>query len=83
MQDRGVGRKLIAEGIELLAHRGEAVILVVGNPAYYTRFGFSVAAAEFYPCAYSGPYLMALQMGDDTAPRVGPVTYSDAFDIVS
>jgi putative acetyltransferase len=83
VQDRGVGLRLIVDGIELLAQRGESVILVVGSPAYYTRFGFSVTEAEQYPCDYSGPYFMALQISGTPAPATGPVTYPDAFDMVN
>ncbi len=83
MQNRGVGLQLIVDGIELLEQRGESVILVVGSPAYYARFGFSVTEAEQYPCDYSGPYFMVRQVGGATAPATGPVTYPDTFDIVN
>ena len=82
VQQRGIGARLIEAGLDQLLAAGEAVVLVVGNPAYYTRFGFSVAAAERYPCDYSGPYFMALFLGDVAAPR-GPVTYPDAFELIN
>lgn len=82
MQQRGIGARLIEAGLDQLQAAGESAVLVVGNPAYYTRFGFSVAAAEQYPCDYSGPYFMARFLGDAAAPR-GPVTYPDAFELVN
>ena len=82
MQQRGIGARLIEAGLDQLAAAGESVVLVVGNPAYYTRFGFSVSAAEAYPCDYSGPHFMARLLGDLAAPR-GPVTYPDAFELVN
>lgn len=82
MQQRGIGARLIEAGLDLLQAAGESVVLVVGNPAYYTRFGFSVGEAEQYPCEYSGPYFMARLLGDTAVPR-GPVTYPDAFELVN
>ncbi len=80
-QNEGVGSTLIEAGIELLA--GEPVILVVGNPTYYSRFGFSAAVGERYPSFYSGPYFMALVLGDPASAPIGPVTYPDAFELVN
>ena len=83
LQNRGVGSELIETGLDMLQDRGEAVVLVVGNPAYYTRFGFSCAAGERYPNEYSGPHFMAMLLtGPDSAPQ-GPVTYPDAFELVN
>lgn len=83
LQDRGVGRELIERGIKLLSERGETVILVVGNPTYYTRFGFTAAAGESYPSVYSGAYFMALLLGEANPAPAGPVTYPDAFELVN
>ena len=80
-QDKGIGKALIETGIELLGH--EPVLLVVGNPAYYARFGFSVAAGERYPNVYSGSYFMALVPGDPAQAPIGPVTFPQAFELVN
>ncbi|MCP4963747.1 MAG: N-acetyltransferase [bacterium] len=80
-QREGVGSVLIETGIALLSD--ESVLLVVGDPAYYTRFGFSVAAGERYPSFYSGPYFMALVVGDPAVGPIGPVTYAEAFELVN
>lgn len=82
-QDAGVGSSLIATGLEMLATRGEKVVLVVGNPTYYSRFGFSSAAGMRYPSLYSGPHFMALVIGDPAAAPIGPVRYPDAFELVN
>jgi putative acetyltransferase len=83
LQGRGIGRKLIEAGLQQLSQRGESVVLVVGNPAYYTRFGFSIEEAEAFPSAYSGPHFMALVWGDPAAIPTGPVIYPDAFELVN
>jgi putative acetyltransferase len=80
-QSAGVGSVLIETGIEMLST--ESVFLVVGDPAYYTRFGFSVAVGERYPSFYSGPYFMALVSGDPTVAPIGPVTHAQAFELVN
>ena len=68
--------------MNILADRGETVVLVVGNTAYYGRFGFSTTHGSRYPCPYSGPNLMALIMGDEDEAPAGPVTYPAAFELV-
>lgn len=45
-QKRGVGSLLVEDGKRQLSEMGVDVLLVYGDPEYYGRFGFSVAAAE-------------------------------------
>lgn len=83
VQHRGFGAQLIETGLNQLAGRGEAVVLVVGSPAYYNRFGFTAEAAERYPSQYSGAYFLARFLTDVGSAPSGPVTYPDAFDLVN
>lgn len=39
-QGQGVGSQLVRSGLELLHRKGAQCVLVLGDPAYYTRFGF-------------------------------------------
>jgi len=39
-QRKGIGTKLINQGIETLRNRGADIVLVYGDPSYYTRTGF-------------------------------------------
>ena len=39
-QRQGIGRKLIEEGLKLLCGQGAHGCVLVGDPAFYTRFGF-------------------------------------------
>jgi len=39
-QGKGIGTKLIYRGIDTLKKRGAEIVLVLGDPNYYTRTGF-------------------------------------------
>ena len=75
---RGVGSALVRRGLALLAERGEQVVFVLGDPAYYGRFGFDAAAAARFMSPYRGPHFMVLQLAQ-TAPLDGTVRYPPAF----
>ena len=45
-QDRGVGGCLIRQGVEGCRASGVKAVVVLGNPAYYPRHGFSAQAAR-------------------------------------
>jgi putative acetyltransferase len=45
-QRRGVGTALMHETIRIADERGEPLLLIEGNPAYYARFGFTRADAH-------------------------------------
>ena len=80
-QRRGIGSALIRAGHRRLVERGESLIFVLGYPAWYTRFGYSLAAAEPFDSAYSGPHFMALRLSE-VAPTGGKVHYPAAFSDV-
>jgi HAD superfamily hydrolase (TIGR01509 family) len=46
MQGRGVGSRLIESGLEICRRRGYDFVVLLGDPRYYSRFGF-IPAAEF------------------------------------
>ena len=79
-QRQGVGSALVAKALEQATAAGEELIFVVGDPAYYGRFGFSTASAAPFASPYAGPYLMALRLRDDVPlPRSGQADYARAF----
>ena len=72
----GIGAALIEAGIAQLCARGAAGCVVVGDPRYYARFGFSHDPELSYP----GPPPSAFQRVVWSGPApVGVVTYSPAF----
>ncbi len=44
-QGRGIGRALVFHSLETAAAAGHRLVFLVGDPAYYARFGFAVAPA--------------------------------------
>lgn len=76
---RGIGAALVEAGHEKLRAAGESVIFVLGDPAYYRRFGYLTQAASAFECAYAGPHFQALAL-TDFAPRAGVIGYAAAFD---
>ena len=45
-QRRGVGRELIRRGLEMLDERGVPLVFLEGDPAYYSRRGFTAGGAH-------------------------------------
>lgn len=76
---QGIGADLVQGGLDNLALRRETLVFVLGDPAYYTRFGFAAETAQPFTCIYAGPHFTALPLAD-TAPRAGTVRYPVAFD---
>jgi len=78
-QRRGVGSALIREAHARLRNAGERIVLVLGDPEYYERFGFSRAAASRLRTPYDGPHLMALALASGGTSGEVSVTYPPAF----
>jgi putative acetyltransferase len=80
-QRQGIGTKLIREGIERARDAGYSAILVLGDPAYYGRFGFSLELGAHVQSAYSGPHFMALELREASLSslRNAQVLYPEPF----
>ena len=76
-QSQGVATRLVREGHACLAALGETLCVVVGEPQYYGRFGYSNRRVAGFACEYQSPYLMGLSFG--AAPWEGRLVYSPAF----
>ncbi|HVJ00230.1 MAG TPA: N-acetyltransferase [Sphingomonas sp.] len=76
----GVGEALVTAAIDEMRRAGALLMFVLGEPAYYERFGFSVESAEGFDSPYAGPYFMAfeLQGGLPCGPR-GLADHAPAF----
>jgi putative acetyltransferase len=82
MPDRqgcGIGSALIRAGLARAREERWQAVFVLGDPAYYGRFGFTAAAAAPFRCAYSGPHFMALTLGEPLSSGEGEVSYAPAF----
>ena len=61
-QRRGAGSQLIRSGLELLRDRAETIVLVLGWPDYYPRFGFSTQLASAIEHPFPPEAFMALEL---------------------
>jgi putative acetyltransferase len=75
---RGIGTRLIEEAHRRLRARNESLVFVLGEPAYYARFGFTTEAAKSFRTPYDGEYMQALRLSADT-PASGTVAYPVPF----
>jgi len=72
----GIGGALIGDGLARLRQAGAQGCVVLGDPGYYTRFGFAADPAMTF-ADVPPEYFMALRFAG-TAPA-GPVVYQPAF----
>jgi putative acetyltransferase len=81
-QRLGVGSHLIREGVAWLRARGEHVVVVLGHPDYYARFGFSTALARALASPFPSEAFMALELVPGALDGIrGTVRYPDAFGL--
>jgi len=74
---QGIGGELVSAGLALLREQGAAGCLVVGEPAFYERFGFDLSPALVLDDAAHTPFHCIRWRG----PRpFGVVHYDEAFD---
>lgn len=79
-QNLGAGSALVREALWRLGQMGAAGCVVLGDPAYYGRFGFRVEPALVLEGVPPG-YLQALLLAG--GPPSGTVRYHPAFDASS
>jgi putative acetyltransferase len=73
LQRTGLGSALVRSGLEIAPEFGAVGVLVLGDPAYYPRFGFSAEAAAEVAAPFRGlPGFMALPL--EAAAFEGPLT---------
>lgn len=75
-QGRGIGSALMVEALQRLRNRPAAGCVLLGDPAFYRRFGFRPVAGLALP-GVPAEYFLALAFGN--AFPQGNVTYHPAF----
>src|SRR5205807_7027312 len=83
-QRQGVGTSLVREGLRKCAEAGHRIVVVLGHPDYYPRFGFSARLAERLMAPFSGAAFMALELMPGALAEVaGEVRYAPPFGLGS
>jgi putative acetyltransferase len=77
-QGQGIGTALMKQGLAELRRRGAAGCVVLGDPNFYSRFGFAPAAALVLP-EVPPEYFQAIAFGG--AVPAGTVAYHKSFSV--
>jgi putative acetyltransferase len=81
-QRQGIGAQLIRSGLELCRRLGHEMVVLVGHPDYYPRFGFVPAKALGIECEFDVPdeawMILELKQGA-LAGRTGRVKFQPEF----
>lgn len=81
-QGEGLGSGLVRTGLECAKEFGCHGLLVLGDPAYYGRFGFSADGARQVIAPFRGlPAFQALALQDGAFAEPLSVAYPDAFGV--
>lgn len=83
VQRTGAGSAAIRAGIEAARAVGEHLVIVVGHPEYYPRFGFTPASAFGIRGSFEVPdeALMALSLGPTAETPRGTIAYPAPFGV--
>ena len=76
---QGIGGLLVRKGLELARDAGWQAIFVLGDPGYYSRFGFTTQAATGFENPFAGPHFMALELHQGALSTPFAVSYAPAF----
>jgi putative acetyltransferase len=80
-QRQGVGSLLVCEGLRDCRESGHRIVLVLGHPEFYPRFGFSAKLTERLRSPFSGPAFMAVELTPGALEGIeGEVRYPPPFE---
>ena len=85
-QRQGIGIALMREGIAACRQEGHGVIIVLGHPGYYPRFGFTPASRFSIEAPFPAPdeAFMALELSANALEGIrGTVRYAAPFGELS
>jgi putative acetyltransferase len=84
---RGIGSALVRAVTAAAQRRGEALVVLEGDPRYYGRFGFEPAATHGIridlPSWAPPEAAQVLVLQHDVALPAGRIVYPPAFDLVA
>ena len=82
-QNQGVGSSLVRWGLDTCRSLGHQIVIVLGHPDFYPRFGFSAALAKDLVCPFgdAGEAWMAIELQSGALSGVrGSVRYPPVFE---
>lgn len=79
-QNEGIGAKLIHAGLTALKYRKASDVVLLGEPQYYTRFGFTSYPEFTLPGVPAEYFVATIFNHKDNALPTGDVTYHRAFE---
>jgi putative acetyltransferase len=79
-QKHGVGSGLIRSALDEAKKADWQAMFLLGDPDYYTRFGFDVGRAAKFETAYPKAYFMALELRSGALEKlIGDVVFAAPF----
>jgi predicted N-acetyltransferase YhbS len=80
-QRQGIGSALVRHGLEVAKGMGEEVVVLVGHPEYYPRFGFELASKFGLTNPFPGTEeaFFAMALADAVEIPSGQVVYPPEF----
>ena len=81
-QRKGIGSQLVRSGLDTCVRQGHTVVVVLGHPSYYPRFGFVPAVTKGLRCEYPVPadaFMVAELVPGAFGGRTGLVMYRPEF----
>ncbi len=79
---RGIAAAIIKFGLEQARSTSWSAVVVLGDPAYYSRFGFSLESVQVMQCQFAGPGLMGLAL-EPHGLHGSVIAYAAAFSSIS
>lgn len=83
VRKQGLGKQLIYEGLDTLNEFGYAAVVVLGDPAYFGRYGFEPAARQGLQCKWqnSEAAFQVYKLAEDAfSGAEGRIEYSAPFN---
>ncbi len=81
-QGRQIGSELVRQGLAALRAQGERIVIVLGHPEYYPRFGFSTDKARHLASPFPPDAFMALELSNGALEGIrGTVRYPSSFGL--
>lgn len=81
-QRKGIGSELVRRGLDACGKQGHRIVIVLGHPEFYRRFGFSSDLARPLQSPFSGASWMARELAPGALDGVaGHVEYPPPFGL--